>query len=831
MDEDSVATLDLFCASLEKEIKFHKLSDNAIKRVIKYRDEAVFYTEYARLVIYAVLGPKNAECIWGSKAYPDGGYHTLDELYWIATIINPEIAWEIKKKRKTEELSVQTFDFSNIKKRLPNIEKFLRANVVGQDEAIDKTLDVLYKTAAGIANPNKPLAVLLFTGPSGSGKTLLAKALATAIFCENPTPTKLTSPPSFLRIDCTLYQQKHEISNLIGCFAPDTHIIYSGGTKDISDIEVGDFVLSKDGSYREVKNTYQYEHSGDMISIDIANKCKPIVCTPGHEILAIRPDNIKRSGLKKSFGIEPQWINAENLMKDDLVLFPRVKTNKIPTVIDMWEYSKNLPNFKCDDVSVWGQESHKTNRYITIDDKFMRLAGFYISEGGSSKSNKSFNFTFSSLETKYIDEVQELVSSIFGNVGCKVEYRGSSTRVFFFSKPITILLKTMFGRNAWEKVIPQDVIEYDDSLLWPLVETMICGDGSTSVLRRIQYDTVSKELAASFQVVLAKLGIISSLQNPGTFISGKNSKWAKYNYCTRYRIYISGKQIDNLSLTMPGLDIKTGSNLLSYQRKSGINEDYIMSRINSVDRVKYSGTVYDLEVDETSSYVAGYAVVHNSPQGYIGSDLGSPLPEFLMQNTTGNIVLIDEVEKANPSLYQIFMGLFDYGCIKDNKQKEATAYNTIFIMTSNAGSSEASMELARLDCPVGFVSYSDDKEKVSKDAYMKKISDTFTPEFRGRINEMVIFNHLNDESYSKILELELAHISRLLGRKKINLKVTPSAKQAILKGAISDEFGARILSKYIDDEILRRLSRLIVTTDETKFVCRHIDGNFVVEPR
>jgi ATP-dependent Clp protease ATP-binding subunit ClpA len=101
-----------------------------------------------------------------------------------------------------------------------------------------------------------------------------------------------------------------------------------------------------------------------------------------------------------------------------------------------------------------------------------------------------------------------------------------------------------------------------------------------------------------------------------------------------------------------------------------------------------------------------------SPQGYIGSDLGSPLPDFLKANPDGCVILIDEAEKAHPALHKIFMGLFDYGKIKDNKQCEIEAKNAIFIMTSNAGSSEAAGELGKMSQPYGFVAVTGDAGKV-----------------------------------------------------------------------------------------------------------------------
>lgn len=434
MPEDSIVSISLFCASIEEELRFNKLSKKSISKVANIRDVSIFFTEYARIVINAVLTKKVVEKI-NDKLDND----TLFELYWISTVINPELSWALKNNQVGREaLTKASKDYgdttSPLRERLPQIESFLRKNIKGQDKAIESILDVIYRNAAGLSDPDRPQAVLLFTGPSGVGKTLIAKTLAVALMEENPSIDSINSPSSFFRIDCTLYQQKHEISNLIG-----------------------------------------------------------------------------------------------------------------------------------------------------------------------------------------------------------------------------------------------------------------------------------------------------------------------------------------------------------------------------------------------------------SPRGYVGSDLGSPLPDFIKQHPDGCVILIDELEKAHPSLHKMFMGLFDYGKIKDNNQTEIDARNVIFIMTSNAGSKEASD--ASNKNPLGFVENKYDINKITYESYKKKLEELLPPEFRGRIDEIVVFNYLDNNAFKSILDIEVNKLESRLKEQGINIKITSAAKKSILRESTSPEFGARKLSQCIKEKISKPLSRLLVNTDNKSFICRCTDGIIYIEEK
>ena len=172
-----------------------------------------------------------------------------------------------------------------------------------------------------------------------------------------------------------------------------------------------------------------------------------------------------------------------------------------------------------------------------------------------------------------------------------------------------------------------------------------------------------------------------------------------------------------------------------------------------------------------------------SPPGYIGHSESSLIKEKADKSNRWTIVF-DEIEKAHPKLYNILLSLLDTGTLTDNSGNEIDLTDSIFIMTSNCGLKDLKTET------VGFrngISSEGDKE-----AIMKSIEATFSPEFRGRVDEFVFFNDLDENDIKQIAKLALS---------KYPIKATPEIVEYIIKHGYSEEFGAR--------DIQRVLKRLI----------------------
>ena len=168
-----------------------------------------------------------------------------------------------------------------------------------------------------------------------------------------------------------------------------------------------------------------------------------------------------------------------------------------------------------------------------------------------------------------------------------------------------------------------------------------------------------------------------------------------------------------------------------------------------------------------------------SPPGYIGHSESSLIKEKADKSNRWTIVF-DEIEKAHPKLYNILLSLLDTGTLTDNSGNEIDLTDSIFIMTSNCGLKDLKTET------VGFrsgISSDGDKEQI-----MKSIEATFSPEFRGRVDEFVFFNDLTPNDIKEIAKLALI---------KYPIKATPEIIDYIIKHGYSEEFGARDIQRVL----------------------------------
>ncbi|MCR5267543.1 MAG: AAA family ATPase [Lachnospiraceae bacterium] len=194
---------------------------------------------------------------------------------------------------------------------------------------------------------------------------------------------------------------------------------------------------------------------------------------------------------------------------------------------------------------------------------------------------------------------------------------------------------------------------------------------------------------------------------------------------------------------------------------------------------------------DMSEYAEKHAVAKliGSPAGYVGYEEGGLLTEEIRKNPS-SVLLLDEIEKAHPDIYSILLQVMDYATLTDNQGRKADFKNVIVIMTSNAGANFIGKQ------GIGF--NSDEKDN---SALMEEVKRVFQPEFRNRLNRIIMFNGMDDEMAGRIVDKKLKELAELLKNRKITLKVNRSARSLILDKGVSREFGAREVDRVIRNEI------------------------------
>jgi ATP-dependent Clp protease ATP-binding subunit ClpA len=198
---------------------------------------------------------------------------------------------------------------------------------------------------------------------------------------------------------------------------------------------------------------------------------------------------------------------------------------------------------------------------------------------------------------------------------------------------------------------------------------------------------------------------------------------------------------------------------------------------------------------DMSEYMEKHTVSRliGAPPGYVGFDQGGLLTDAISQNPH-SVLLLDEIEKAHPDLFNILLQVMDYGKLTDHNGKQVDFRSVILIMTTNAGAAEATQNA------IGFT------DSLREHASDEAINRLFTPEFRNRLDAIVHFRPLAQEAMVAIVEKFLRELQEQLGERKVTLELTPAAKALLAKEGFEPRFGARPLARLIQDKVKRPLS-------------------------
>jgi ATP-dependent Clp protease ATP-binding subunit ClpA len=204
---------------------------------------------------------------------------------------------------------------------------------------------------------------------------------------------------------------------------------------------------------------------------------------------------------------------------------------------------------------------------------------------------------------------------------------------------------------------------------------------------------------------------------------------------------------------------------------------------------------------DMSEYMEKHAVAKliGAPPGYVGFDQGGILTEKINKSPY-SVLLLDEIEKAHPDIFNILLQVMDHGKLMDSNGKTTDFRNVILIMTSNAGAKEMESGSIGLSKSVVFNS-------VKRDQAMK---NTFTPEFRNRLDAIINFNHLTDVNIISVVEKFIMELENQLLEKKVELEVTKELMDWFAKEGYDQKMGARPIGRLIDDSLRRALANEVL---------------------
>ena len=225
---------------------------------------------------------------------------------------------------------------------------------------------------------------------------------------------------------------------------------------------------------------------------------------------------------------------------------------------------------------------------------------------------------------------------------------------------------------------------------------------------------------------------------------------------------------------------------------------------------------------DMSEYAEKHTVAKliGAPAGYVGYEEGGLLTDAVKKNPH-SILLLDEIEKAHSDIFNILLQVMDYATLTDNQGKKTDFRNVILIMTSNAGASDVGKSL------IGF-----GERSITRASIDEAVKKTFTPEFRNRLNKVIVFNNLNKEMSEKIIKKQFKLLNKKLTHKNVEVVPTENLINHIITKGTSEEYGAREIVRIINSEIKSKLVDIILfgnLKNGGKSIVDYKDGEIILK--
>jgi len=398
------------------------------------------------------------------------------------------------------------------------------------------------------------------------------------------------------------------------CVPPDTLSILKNGIKKISDVKEGDEVLTHNGRFRRITKIYKRMYTGDILKIKVRYLPEPIVVTPEHPIYAIKTkpachgvQGICKPTCKRQFSMKkrrrnckryylsykPEWVMAKDLEIGDVVLFPVLKEIRDIERISLKKFIDSVT------LNSWKREIPEE---IEVSKEFCRLAGYFLAEGSCFRDG--ITFSLNEEERDIIEDIEELLREIFGvKPSIRNDKRGKGHELKVYSRVLRNFFGEMFyikgkEKRAWNKQLPHEFLYLPPEKQFEIFVGWWKGDGGV---------TTSRILMNQMNIIAMRNGFILTFSRHRV----KSAKIGKRDAKTTHdrwqaRISTFNDEIEDMlrdrGITkLPKGDIRYG----------WFDGAYFYLPIIRIGKEPYDGIVYNLEVEEDSSYVTESGTLHN----------------------------------------------------------------------------------------------------------------------------------------------------------------------------------------------------------------------------
>ncbi|MHA1665100.1 MAG: hypothetical protein ACTSVW_04640 [Candidatus Njordarchaeales archaeon] len=473
------------------------------------------------------------------------------------------------------------------------------------------------------------------------------------------------------------------------CLLPNTYLHNNSGIKMIKDISVGDYVYTHKGRLRKVEKIYVRPYQGKIYNIIPYYFRMGLKTTPEHPFYIIKTrwcPNMSHTICKKNCmyirqkrcshkffkNYHPQWIQAKDVKKGDILIFPRfnreikdIKEDRLDKYLDQNDYKleRNL-------IKINGTHSHFLPNIVKVDKSFCRLMGYYISEGYTDNRD-SISFCFGEQERKYLRDLKILMKEIFGLSSPRV-YKRENTRsieIIYFSKILAEIFSKLFYNNstirkANTKRLPAWVLNLPPEKQAEVFKGWWRGDAGY---------TSSRILMNQMKMICLRLGIIPSIgvQTKENFNAHRHKlrrerRSIKANH-NLFHFYNLSFFENNFGLLEEPCFRKFNTKLR--RRHGWIDERYAYIPVDNIETEEYKGKVYNLEIEKDNSYVSEFATVHNCWTPWFslfGANSGFDAIEECFEDLAPNIFALETGLSSDPPMNWRLSKLDDYTLVSNS---------------------------------------------------------------------------------------------------------------------------------------------------------------------